>query len=86
MKNFLTKILTIFCFIVSHNNFSQIGINSTGTPPEPSAMLDVSSNTKGFLPPRMTLTQRSAINATAGLMVYCTDCTPAGHYAFTGSG
>jgi hypothetical protein len=39
-----------------------------------SAMLDIQSTTRGFLPPRMTNAQRSAISSPAvGLMVYCTD-------------
>jgi hypothetical protein len=40
--------------------------------PVASAVLDVVSTTKGFLPPRMTTTQRTAITGTAGLMVYDT--------------
>lgn len=40
-----------------------------------SAALDVTSTTRGFLPPRMTTAQRNAITAVAGLTVYCTDCT-----------
>lgn len=40
-----------------------------------SAQLDVSSITKGFLPPRMTRLQRDAIvNPVAGLMIYCNKC------------
>ena len=39
----------------------------------PSAMLEVQSTTKGFLPPRMTTTQKNAISSpAAGLMVYDT--------------
>jgi len=39
-----------------------------------SAILNVNSTTKGFLPPRMTNAQRTAIATPAiGLMVYCTD-------------
>jgi hypothetical protein len=39
-----------------------------------SAALDVSSTTKGFLPPRMTAVQASAIASPAeGLMVYVTN-------------
>lgn len=39
-----------------------------------SAQLEVTSTTKGFLPPRMTATQASAISSPAeGLMVYVTD-------------
>ena len=41
-----------------------------------SAKLEVSSTTSGFLPPRMTSTQRDAISSPAtGLTLYCTDCT-----------
>ena len=37
-----------------------IAINGTGSLPDTSAMLDVSSNIKGFLAPRMTTSQQSA--------------------------
>lgn len=43
--------------------------------PDPSAQLDVSSTSKGFLPPRMTNSERSAIDSPAqGLIIYCTNC------------
>jgi hypothetical protein len=39
------------------------------------AILEISSTTHGFLPPRMTLAQRIAItNPAQGLMIYCTNC------------
>lgn len=42
----------------------------------PSAILTLQSSTRGFLPPRMTQTQRNAIASPAtGLTLYCTDCT-----------
>lgn len=42
--------------------------------PEPSAALDVTSNQKGFLPPRMTTEERDAIeNPAAGLIIYNTN-------------
>ena len=48
---------------------TNVGIGSTT--PVPSAVLEVSSTTQGFLFPRMTSTQRLAINSPAtGLMVY----------------
>jgi hypothetical protein len=41
--------------------------------PNAAAILDVTSTTKGFLPPRMTTTQRNAIaSVPAGLMIYNT--------------
>jgi hypothetical protein len=43
--------------------------------PALSAKLDISSATQGFLPPRMTEAQRTAIaNPANGLVIYCIDC------------
>jgi hypothetical protein len=51
-----------------------------------SAQLQVDSTTKGFLPPRMTNAQRSAISSPAvGLMVYCTDAVE-GLYVYKSTG
>jgi hypothetical protein len=48
-----------------------LGVNSPNT----SAILEVSSTTQGFLPPRMTYAQRNLIsNPANGLMVFCSDC------------
>ena len=42
----------------------------------PSAKVNISSTTQGFLPPRMTNAQRIAISSPAvGLVVYCTDAS-----------
>jgi len=44
--------------------------------PAATAVLDVTSTTQGFLPPRMTIAQRNAIASPAnGLIVFCTDAT-----------
>ena len=51
-----------------------------------SAILQADSTTKGFLPPRMTNTQRTNIVSPAiGLMVYCTDATE-GLYIYKSTG
>ena len=53
------------------NNTGEIGIGTSS--PNASALLDVSSTTKGFLPPRMTNAQMVAIaTPAAGLVVYDT--------------
>jgi hypothetical protein len=74
----------IFCLLLSIPSFSQIGISSTNTPPNTSAMLDVSSTTKGLLMPRMTTAQRLAILSPAvGLTVY--DTNYSGYWMYNGS-
>lgn len=52
------------------------GLGVGHTSQHPSAIGQFDSTTKGFLPPRMTNAQRTAIASPAvGLMVYCTDST-----------
>ncbi len=53
---------------------TQVAINTDGTDPDNSAMLDVKSTSKGLLIPRMTNAQMQAIASPAdGLLVYSTD-------------
>jgi uncharacterized protein (TIGR02145 family) len=53
-----------------------VGASSAASP---SAVLEASSTTQGFLPPRMTRVQRNAIvNPAAGLIVWCTNCGSSG--------
>jgi hypothetical protein len=55
-----------------------MGVNTT---PNAKAILDASSTTKGFLPPRMTTTQRDAITSVpAGLMIYNTSTNKLNFY------
>lgn len=76
MKKILI-LLTIFTTFAS--TAQSVGINADGSAANASAMLDVSSTTKGFLPPRMTQAQRNTITSpAAGLIVLCTDCGTAG--------
>ena len=75
--NTMKKSLYLLLLLISTFSFSQVGIGTTT--PHASAVLDVTSTTKGFLPPRMTLDQRKAIESPIpGLMVWCTDCGSAG--------
>ncbi|PAM92765.1 hypothetical protein B4N84_21785 [Flavobacterium sp. IR1] len=68
MKNFTLAVALLITFSVQ----SQIGM---GTPnPDPSAVLELSSTQKGFLPPRLTTLQRNAIVQPAeGLTIYNTN-------------
>lgn len=62
---------------IYNSNNGNIGVG-TSTPAS-SAKLEINSNSKGFLPPRMTSIQRDAIlNPVAGLVVYCTNCCISG--------
>ena len=62
---------------------AQLAINGTGAAPDPHAMLDVSSTTKGLLVPRTTAAQLAAIAAPAnGLIVYQTNNPGKGLYYY----
>ena len=62
-----------FLFFTIHNT-AQIAINTDGSPPDSSAILDIQSNASGVLIPRMTAQQISQIPSPAnGLMVFNLD-------------
>lgn len=85
-------ILSLLLFVLTKNSFAQnVGIGTTT--PNPSALLEVNSTTRGLLAPRMTTAQRNAIATPAkGLLVYDTDVNSMFHYNgsswanFSGSG
>ena len=82
------KFIPLFiALFFSTKSFSQsVSINSTGAAPDTTAMLDVSSSTKGLLVPRMTAVQKNAIaNPATGLLVYQTDGDE-GFYYYSGAG
>ncbi|OGI60746.1 hypothetical protein A2641_00375 [Candidatus Nomurabacteria bacterium RIFCSPHIGHO2_01_FULL_37_25] len=55
--------------ILLDGNTGNVGIGTTT--PNANAILDVTSTTKAFMPPRMTTTQRDAIaSPTAGMVIY----------------
>ena len=63
----------LFTLLLTVSVFSQVAVNSDGTSPDNSAMLDVKSTEKGMLVPRMTTTQRDAIASPAtGLVIFNT--------------
>jgi hypothetical protein len=72
----MKKLLVLLSIFFSLSCFAQVAINTDGSQPATSSILDVKSNTKGVLLPRMTAQQRKAITVTAadaGLIVFDTD-------------
>ena len=73
MKPFLTLVFLLAAPICLLAQTTGVGINATGSAPDPSAGLDVNYTNKGFLQPRLTTTQRNAIaNPASGLSIYNT--------------
>jgi hypothetical protein len=88
IMNFENAGLSLGTFNTNHLNITSTGNIGIGTDtPDASAVLDVSSTSRGLLPPRMTKVQRDAISSPAeGLMISCTDCTVEGlHQYINGS-
>jgi hypothetical protein len=82
MKHFYLLLLAD-SLLLSGPVLAQVGINNPT--PDNSAVLDLTSSSKGLLIPRMNATQRGNIPSPAtGLMVYQTDA-PEGFYYYSGS-
>jgi hypothetical protein len=80
-KNSFTLLLLLL--LVSTSIYSQIGFGTLE--PEPSSIVDITSKSKGFLPPRMTEAQMNAIqNPVEALIIYCLDCPSKGFKYFDG--
>jgi hypothetical protein len=88
----------LFCVAMLYAAFlysqSNVAINTDGTAPHPSAMLDVKNPNKGFLAPRVALAAVTDVATIAspatGLLVYNTNVTitngsGAGYYYFNGT-
>lgn len=76
MKIRCTILTTLVCLILGAFNLlvsQNVGINDSNTPPDANAILDVQSNSKGILFPRMTSVQRASLgnlNPTNGMLVF----------------
>ncbi len=82
-KNLLAVFLLICCGSVAVAQ--NIGINTDGSTPDASAMLDINATDRGLLIPRLTALQRIAISTPAtGLLVYQTE-VPTGFWYYTGT-
>jgi uncharacterized protein (TIGR02145 family) len=69
-------LFTILCSLFTINCYAQVGVSTTGAPPDNSAMLDISSTSQGLLIPRMNTAQRIAITPGSnaeGLLIFNVD-------------
>lgn len=82
----LNVLITAILMIASYSLTAQVAITASGGSADASALLDVQSTDKGLLLPRMTEAEMNTITSpAAGLMVYCTDCTPKAINFFNGT-
>jgi hypothetical protein len=75
-KNLLLTLATLSVFTITQlKSYSQTpGVGIGTTSPHTSALLDLTSNQQGFLPPRMTIAERNSItNPAKGLVVFTND-------------
>ena len=82
MKTYLLTLALLTHTLFSFSQGGGVGINDTGAMPDTSAILDISSNSKGLLIPRLSLTDTADITtisgATTSLIVHNTNDTMAG--------
>ncbi len=84
----MKKIISVaaIIFICLAGKSQNIAINETGAQPDTSAMLDISSTTKGLLAPRMDKAQKNAIpQPGTGLLVFQTGPDSAGFHYYDGT-
>lgn len=75
MNKSLPYLVCVILFLfIAKITLAQVAINTDGSSPNPSAMLDIKSTDGGILIPRITITQRDSIDSPAtGLLVFVTD-------------
>lgn len=79
-----TSAIFILALLIETGAKSQVKISETPGNPNPSAMLDVESSGRGFLPPRMTTAQRDAMENPADGLIIFNISTGCPNYRFNG--
>src|SRR6056297_205283 len=82
LRKLILRMAVVVCIAIPTQVISQnVAINSDGSNPDASAMLDVSSTSKGMLIPRMTSAQRTSIGSPANsLLVFDTSTASFWYY------
>lgn len=76
MKQFYLPLVLFFFLLISQFSWSQVKVGDNPTQISPFTVFELESTDKGFLPPRLTTTQRNGIDkqtAPLGLMIYNLD-------------
>jgi len=87
MKKLITLLTLGLIVLINVPAISQVSFTTDGSDPDPSAMLEWKSPSSGVLVPRMTQSERNAINGgtfATGLLIYQTDNSP-GYYYYDGT-
>jgi len=71
-RNLFSFLAGVLCLLATKTYSQNVAINEDGSLPNPNAILDVKSFTKGILIPRVSTSGRLAIPNTKGLLVYDT--------------
>jgi len=72
-KQLLSCVFSGMLLILTVQLSAQVSVNTDGSQPDNSSMLDVKSIAKGMLVPRMSAAERDAIsNPATGLLIFCT--------------
>jgi len=79
----MKKIMLVMALAMCFELQAQVAINTDGSPPDISAMLDVKATGQGLLVPRMTFAQRP-VSPVTGLIIYQTNSNP-GFYFYDGA-
>lgn len=83
----ITVIAAIILLQQVSTHAQSLAVNTDGSTAHASALLDVKSNTRGLLIPRMTKTEKNAVGSPAtGLMIFQTGPDSTGFHYYNGSG
>ncbi|MEI7895881.1 MAG: hypothetical protein WCJ26_02505 [bacterium] len=85
MRYLSVNIVIIAMVLLSYSLSAQVSISTDGSPPDAAAMLEVKSDNKGLLLPRLDYNNRPA-SPVAGLLIYVIAHGPFGNGLYVGSG
>ncbi len=81
VRHGLRLLLASVCLACTITGTAQVGISTTSITPDPSSLLELRSNAKGMLVPRMATTDRDVILSPAtGLLIYNTTTNSFNYY------